>query len=89
MMLMHVQAGVALGLTRMAGVRFPHWGAEFQTLVAAVIVGNLLVGPPLFRAAIVGAGESRVEHPHSKSAATTPTEGGAPRGSRDGSVATV
>lgn len=71
--MVHVQAGVALGLTRMAAVRFPPWGAEFQTLVAAVIVANLIIGPPLFRAAIVATGESRMDS-HSKSAAPSPTE---------------
>lgn len=59
----------------MAGVRFPHWGSDFQTLMATVIVANLIIGPPLFRAAIVSIGESRVEaHSHSKSAAQSPTE---------------
>lgn len=68
-----MQAGVALGLTRMAAVRFPHWGAEFQTLMATVIVANLIIGPPLFRAAIVTTGESRMDA-HNKSAAPSPTE---------------
>ena len=55
-----VQAGVALGLARMVGVRFPTWGPHFQTLAASIIIMNLCVGPPLFRAAIITMGESRI-----------------------------
>jgi hypothetical protein len=69
-----MQAGVALGLTRMAAVRFPHWGSDFQTLMAAVIVANLIIGPPLFRAAIVATGESRMDTHSHKSCAPSPTE---------------
>lgn len=54
-----MQAGVALGLARMVAVRFPQWGPHFQTLMAAVIIVNLCVGPPLFRHAIFAAGEAR------------------------------
>lgn len=57
-----VQAGVALGLARMVAVRFPDWGPHFQTLMAAVIIVNLCVGPPLFRHAILAAGEGRGQH---------------------------
>ena len=53
------QAGVALGLARMVGVRFPSWGPHFQTLAVAIIILNLCIGPPLFRLAIINAGESR------------------------------
>lgn len=54
-----VQAGVALGLARMVGVRFPSWGPQFQTLAVSTIILNLCIGPPLFRSAIIGTGESR------------------------------
>jgi hypothetical protein len=81
-----MQAGVALGLTRMVAVRFPHWGPDFQTLAAAVIVGNLCVGPPLFRAAINAAGEARAEG-FSKSAAVSPMAANSGRNACDGSLA--
>ena len=55
-----LQAGVALGLARMVGVRFPSWGPQFQTLAASIIILNLCIGPPLFRAAIVSIGEARL-----------------------------
>ena len=52
------QAGVALGLARTAVQRFPVWGQDFSDLMVAVIVCNQLVGPPLFRAAIIAVGEN-------------------------------
>ena len=55
------QAGVALGLVRTAAARFPQWGDEFGALMVATIVMNQLVGPPMFRAAIVSVGESGVD----------------------------
>lgn len=54
-----MQAGVALGLARMVGVRFPIWGPNFQTLSASIIILNLCLGPPLFRHAIMAVGEGR------------------------------
>jgi hypothetical protein len=54
-----LQAGVALGLARMVGVRFSSWGPQFQTLAVSAIILNLCVGPPLFRAAIISMGEGR------------------------------
>lgn len=29
----HLQAGVAMGLARLAGTRFPDWGPQFQTFM--------------------------------------------------------
>jgi len=46
----------------MVAVRFPQWGPDFQTLMAAVIIVNLCIGPPLFRHAIFAAGEARSSH---------------------------
>ena len=64
------QAGVALGLVRTAARRFPQWGDEFGALMVATIVVNQLVGPPMFRAAIVAVGESGVDpRPGHKAAA--------------------
>lgn len=46
------QAGVGLGLAIEVGGEFSDWGAEFATLVIAVIVLNQLIGPPLFKWAL-------------------------------------
>lgn len=35
-MSMVTQAGVAMGLARLAGTRFPDWGPHFQTLMVSV-----------------------------------------------------
>ncbi len=43
------QAGIGLGLAKEVAVEFPAWGAEFATLIIAVIVLNQVVGPPLFK----------------------------------------
>lgn len=61
---------MALGLVRTAARRFPQWGDEFGALMVATIVVNQLVGPPMFRAAIVAVGESGVDpRPGHKAAA--------------------
>jgi Trk K+ transport system NAD-binding subunit/Kef-type K+ transport system membrane component KefB len=52
------QAGVGLGLAKQVVVEFPDWGADFATMIIAVIVLNQLVGPPFFKWAINHAGES-------------------------------
>ncbi|KAG1681575.1 hypothetical protein FOA52_014083 [Chlamydomonas sp. UWO 241] len=52
------QAGVAMGLARLAGTRFPDWGAHFQTFMMSVILINLAVGPPLFRSVLIRMGEA-------------------------------
>ncbi|KAF5838418.1 Cation/H+ exchanger [Dunaliella salina] len=54
---MVTQAGVAMGLARLAGTRFPLWGPHFQTFMMSIILINLLLGPPLFRLALVRVGE--------------------------------
>ncbi|PSC70125.1 monovalent Cation:Proton antiporter-1 family [Micractinium conductrix] len=56
---MVTQAGIALGLAQTVAARFPAWGADFAALVAGVVMMNLLTGPPLFKAAVVAAGEAR------------------------------
>ena len=60
------QAGVGLGLAAKVAGEFDVWGAEFATIIIAVIVLNQIVGPPLFKWAIV-----RVREAHKK--AKTPT----------------
>ncbi|MFT6748097.1 MAG: Trk K+ transport system NAD-binding subunit, partial [Glaciecola sp.] len=52
------QAGVGLGLATIIAVEFPGWGAQFSTLMIAVIVINQIVGPPIFKYAIHAAKES-------------------------------
>jgi len=43
------QAGVGLGLVTVVAGEYPDWGAEFETILIAVIVLNQMVGPPLFK----------------------------------------
>lgn len=52
------QAGVGLGLAIEVSAEFPVWGAEFATIVIAVIVLNQIVGPPLFKWSLNKVGES-------------------------------
>ncbi|KAL4419768.1 hypothetical protein ABPG75_006866 [Micractinium tetrahymenae] len=56
---MVTQAGIALGLAQTVAARFPAWGPDYAALVAGLVMVNLLTGPPLFKAAVVAAGESR------------------------------
>ncbi|MGE0594013.1 MAG: cation:proton antiporter [Vicinamibacterales bacterium] len=51
------QAGVTLGLATIVAQEFPDWGTGLQTLLVAMIALQQLVGPILFRAALVRAGE--------------------------------
>jgi len=57
---MITQAGIAMGLSRVVVSRFPQasWGPEFEAVMAGVVLCNLALGPPLFRAAILASGES-------------------------------
>ena len=57
---MITQAGIAMGLTRIvvARCKICPWGPDFEALMAAIIVGNLILGPLLFKSAIVAAGEA-------------------------------
>ena len=54
------QAGVSLGLATQVSGEFSEWGAEFATIIIAVIVLNQFVGPPLFKWAITFIGEAHV-----------------------------
>ena len=56
------QAGVALGLVSIVSQKYPEWGAEFATVLITVIVINQIVGPPLFKWAILKVGESHIKH---------------------------
>eukprot|EP00471_Norrisiella_sphaerica_P000167 CAMPEP_0184484030 /NCGR_PEP_ID=MMETSP0113_2-20130426/5720_1 /TAXON_ID=91329 /ORGANISM="Norrisiella sphaerica, Strain BC52" /LENGTH=601 /DNA_ID=CAMNT_0026864781 /DNA_START=486 /DNA_END=2291 /DNA_ORIENTATION=- len=46
------QAGVALGLAKKVHGQFPEWGADFATLIVAMVVLNQIIGPPLFKHAL-------------------------------------
>jgi Kef-type K+ transport system membrane component KefB len=52
------QAGVAIGLSAVAAQAYPVRGPEIQTLCLAVIGMNELIGPILFRRALVKSGEA-------------------------------
>jgi Kef-type K+ transport system membrane component KefB len=52
------QAGVTLGLVLIVAGEFPDWGAAMQTLTVALIAIHQLVGPVLFKAGLVRAGEA-------------------------------
>jgi hypothetical protein len=42
-----------MGLARIAGTAFSDWGPAFQTVMMAIIMVNMLTGPPFFRAALI------------------------------------
>lgn len=52
------QAGVAIGLVSVVAAKYPEWGAQFSTILIAVIVLNEIFGPPLFKWSILIVGES-------------------------------
>ncbi len=51
------QAGVGLGLAILVERTFPGWGANFKTLILAVIAINQIIGPVLFKYALVKSGD--------------------------------
>ena len=55
------QAGVGIGLVTEIANQFPDWGNEFATLLISVIVLNQIVGPPLFKWAIVHLKEDHIK----------------------------
>ena len=63
------QAGVALGLTKKVADEFPAFGAEFAAVIVGLIALNQLVGPPLFKWALLGVGEA---HPHGRGGTEQP-----------------
>ena len=54
---LNLQAGVTLGLAAKVSADYA-WGADFSTAVVAVVVLNQVVGPPLFKYAIITVGEA-------------------------------
>ena len=59
------QAGVALGLAKEVADEFPEFGAEFATMIVAVVVFNQMLGPIFLKYAINKVGEA---HEHGKPA---------------------
>jgi Kef-type K+ transport system membrane component KefB len=53
------QAGVAIALVALLLADFAPWGRVIGTIVLGTIIVNQLIGPVLFRNAIIAAGESR------------------------------
>ncbi len=51
------QAGVAIALALLVATRFGAWGQELSVLLLGTIVVNELIGPVLWRRALIGAGE--------------------------------
>lgn len=54
------QAGVGLGLATQVAHEFPVWGAEFASIIVAVIVLNQFIGPPLFKWALIKVKEAHL-----------------------------
>jgi Kef-type K+ transport system membrane component KefB len=52
------QAGVTLGLATIVEQRFQIWGGDVAAIIVAMIAVNQLVGPPLFRLALIRSKES-------------------------------
>ena len=55
------QAGVAVGLATIVGLRFPTMGPALQTLALGVIAVNSTIGPIIFRQGLLRAGEAEGE----------------------------
>jgi Kef-type K+ transport system membrane component KefB len=74
------QAGVAIGLATIAAQAYPERGDQLRTLFLAVMAINQIVGPVLFRQALVRSGEipsatnERVEGEGSHPPAPVPTQ---------------
>jgi hypothetical protein len=47
------QAGITLGIAHIVRERFPGWGDAVAAIIIAMVAVNQLVGPPLFRFALV------------------------------------
>jgi hypothetical protein len=52
------QAGVSIGLAKEVGLTFPDWGDSLCNLLVSVIVLNQIIGPPLFKIALIQAGDA-------------------------------
>jgi hypothetical protein len=52
------QAGIAIGLANLVKTSFPGWGEGAATLILGTVVLNEMLGPIIFRAALVASGEA-------------------------------
>ena len=57
------QAGIGIGLATEIAEKYPGWGNDAFTIVIAVIVFSQIIGPPLFKYAILKVGEAYLKAP--------------------------
>ncbi len=57
------QAGIGIGLATEISEKYPEWGHDAFTVIIAVIVLSQIVGPPLFKYAILKVGEAHLKAP--------------------------
>ncbi len=57
------QAGIGIGLATEISEKYIEWGNDAFTIIIAVIVLSQIVGPPLFKLAILKVGESHIKAP--------------------------
>ena len=57
------QAGIGIGLATEIAEKYPGWGNDAFTIIIAVIVFSQIVGPPLFKYAILKVGEAHLKAP--------------------------
>jgi len=55
------QAGIGIGLATEIMEKYPEWGHEAFTIIIAVIVLSQIIGPPLFKYAILQVGEAHLK----------------------------
>jgi Trk K+ transport system NAD-binding subunit/Kef-type K+ transport system membrane component KefB len=55
------QAGIGLGLAKAMADKFPVWGPPLATVIIAAIIINQIIGPALFKIAIIRSGESHTK----------------------------
>lgn len=49
---------MSIGLAKEVGLTFPDWGDSLCNLLVSVIVLNQIIGPPLFKIALIQAGDA-------------------------------
>jgi len=57
------QAGIGIGLATEIAEKYPEWGNDAFTIIIAVIVLSQIIGPPLFKFAILKVGEAHIKAP--------------------------
>ena len=69
------QAGVAIGLASVVANQYPVRGTTLQVMLLALIAINQVVGPILFRRALVASGEVQEKRPRQEAPAVEPVAG--------------